>query len=89
MCIRDSSSSGVLTLRPAVTLDSSLDYVNNTKYPESASFELTGGFETISEFLWTLVSDPSTTWTDVTDPTTTWSDVSEPSTTWTNVEYPD
>jgi hypothetical protein len=85
----DETSTGILTNAVAsASYDLDAGYINNTKYPESMTFDLSMTYSNGDSLLWNDVSDPSSTWSDVSDPSTTWSDVSDPSTIWTRVDYP-
>jgi len=64
------------------------NYINNTKFPESASISMSMTFSNGNSFLWNDVSDPSTIWTDVSDPTSIWTKESDPTSTWTKIDYP-
>jgi len=42
----------------------------------------------LDSFLWTDVSDPTTSYSTVSDSSTTWTEESDQGTSWTNVDYP-
>ena len=85
------TSSGVFSAAESITVPLTVTYVNATNHQESISIGSTMDIPrsgTFAEFLWSGVTDPSTSWAAVTDPTSTWSSVSDSSTTWTKVDYP-
>ena len=68
--------------------DITSNYINNTKFPESASISMSMTFSNGNSFLWNDVSDPSTIWTEESDPTSIWTEESDPTSTWTKIDYP-
>jgi hypothetical protein len=84
----DYTTSAKLNAVGSATYAIEADYINNTKFPETATIAVSLTYENGSSFLWNDVSDPSSIWSNVSDPSSTWSDVSDPTTVWTDVEYP-
>jgi len=62
----DETSLGILTNAVAsASYDLDANYINNTKYPESASITVKMNYQNGDSFLWNDVSDITTIWTKV------------------------
>jgi hypothetical protein len=61
----DYTTSSVLTATGVITIPLNVTYVNTTNHAESISIGSTMNVTSSSEFLWSDVSDVTTTWTDV------------------------
>lgn len=74
----------------AATFDSVLDTVKvgNRDFYDSISYALDGNLLASSAFLWSPLSDPSSSWGAETNPSTLWSSVSDPSSSWSSVSGP-
>lgn len=74
----------------AATFGSVLDTVKvgNRDFYDSISYALNGDLLAGSAFLWSPVSDPSSSWSAVSEPTSTWAEQADPETNWTKSDYP-
>ena len=74
----------------AATFDSTLDVVKvgNKDFYNSVSYALDGNLLASSAFLWSPISDPSSSWSAVAEPTSTWTEKPETETNWTKSDYP-
>ena len=61
----DYSSSATHNAVGVATFAATIEYINNTNHADSVSMALTMGESSSSAFLWTDVTDVTTTWTDV------------------------
>ena len=59
------AANSVLTATGVITIPLNVTYVNTTNHAESISIGSTMNVTSSSEFLWSDVSDVTTTWTDV------------------------